>query len=375
MKFSHTALLAALALCCAFAPATPARAQDSGQFLKTLEENGVPTKSEGLVRFLEKGWQAARPQRPLPADPPEKITLLIESWVVLTLRFEEIRRTGPALQAPLAALSLAYAQGKFPAAVQEMLDEDLGSSGPSERTAKREALTQLLRYNGMVALGFYGAVDDLTRAQAREIYDEEKNPMTRVVYARTLAQLGDRTVLADLAEAVKPADRGPSVAAANALHVLLGRSFGLRSNQAIGPRRQAAKELLAWWQGLDPAAVPMEREAAILRQLHPPVERLDDPSVAPTVRDLLRRSADLSDIGNQRGSRTAWYALNGMKPQALLPQLEPILANTDEDLDIRSEAIRWYVLVKGKDKARSGLRKLRKDPNPEIADMAKAVLD
>lgn len=374
MTLRRTVILAILALCCAWAPATPARAQDTGQFLKTLGEHGVPTSSDGLVRFLEKGWQAARPQRPLPANPPEKVTLLIQSWIVLTLRYEDIRRTGPALQAPLATLALAYAQGKFPSAVQGMLDEDLGSLGSRERTAKREALTQLLRYNGMVALGFYGAADDLTCAQVREIYDEEKDPMTRITYARTLVLLGDRAVLADLAAAVKPADRGPSVAAANALHVLLGRSFGLRPNQAVGPRRQAAKELLAWWKSLDPATVPMEREAAILRQLHPPVERLDT-SAAPSVRELLRRSGDKTDIGDQRGSRTAWNTLNGMKPQTLLAELEPILTNADEDLDVRAEAIRWYVLAKGKDKARSGLKKLRKDPNPEIADMVKALFN
>jgi hypothetical protein len=310
----------------------------------------------------------------LPADPPEKVTLLIESWIVLTLRYEDIRRTGASLEAPLATLALAYAQGKFPSAIQGMLDEDLGSLGPAERTAKRDALVRLLRYNGMVAMGFYGADDDLTRAQIRGIYDAEKDPMTRVVYARTLAQLGDRSVLADLAAAVKPADRGPSVAAANALHVLLGRSFGLRANQAIAPRKQAAANLLAWWQTVDPATVPMEREAAILRQLHPTADRVDA-AAASSVRELLRRSADKADVTDQRGSRSAWLALNAIKPPVLLAAIEPILADANEDLDVRTEAIRWYVLVKGKDKARAELKKLRKDPNPEIVEMAKSLLD
>ena len=374
MNLRRTAILAILAIGCAWVPARPAPAQDTAQFLKTLGEHGVPTTSDGLVRFLENGWQAARPQRPLPALPPEKITLLIQSWIVLTLRYEDIRKAGPALRAPLADLALAYAQAKFSPGIQEMLDQDLGALGPAQRTAKREGLTRLLRYNGMVALGFYGMANDATRAEARTLYERETDPVVRVTYARTLVLLGDRAALADLADAVRPADRGASVAAANALHVLLGRSFGLRSSQAIGPRRQAAAELLAWWESLDPATVPMEREAAILRQIHPVDDRLDDPSAVATVRDLLRRSADPADSSDRHGSRSAWLSLNAMKKEALLAELEPILANPDEDLDIRTEAIRWYVLVKGKSGARSRLKSLRKDPNPEVTDLVKALL-
>ena len=139
----------------------------------------------------------------------------------------------------------------------------------------------------------------------------------------------------------------------------------------LAARREAAAHIAKWWKAIDPATLVIDREAALSRCLRSPSTR---PYALGSVRERLRASADTLDVRNERGSRTAWRALDGAG-EGLLDDLKPILKNVDEDLDIRAEAIRWHVRLVGKKKAKRQLKKLRKDPNPEIAELAKDFLE
>jgi len=221
-----------------------------------------------------------------------------------------------------------------------------------------------------VALGVFGEPSDETRRIAREVFVVEESSIVAVSYAQTLGLLGDASVLEDLVAVVASLERAPCVAAAETLRILTGRSFSLHANLALGPRREAAKELIDWWLSQEKEALQIDRAAALERYLRPPPPRR--PALR-TIHDLLRASADVADTTDARGSRTAWAQLQRMG-DALVEHLEPIIENPDEDLDVRGEAIRWYVRLRGVKKAKRQLKKLRKDPNPEIAAMAEGIL-
>jgi hypothetical protein len=185
--------------------------------------------------------------------------------------------------------------------------------------------------------------------------------------------LGDNAVLELLIDEVCKANRTSSVAAARALEKIVGRNFRYHAEMSIGRRIEAAQGVLEWWEEnrADILYAPSDRAVV--------VERMNaaEPPRAPSLRsleDFLRASADKADIGNVRGSRTAQEFLE-QSGAALADKLEPFIKNPDTDLDVRGEAIRWYVKWKGPTEFRKKFRSLTKDPNPEIARQAREILD
>jgi hypothetical protein len=357
----------AFLLLCAADP-TPARCQQRELLERTLRDHGVDTTPLGLASFLDKGWDGARPPGVLPREPGYKSSLLIESWQLLALRYKDVTAQ-PSVQAAVALLARRYATGEFPPAVDQLLEKDLESVEGGKRPAERALKLKFQQYNGMIALGLFGRPSPDTLKEARRVFDAETDPLVRVMYAQTVALLGDASVLDFLVQEITKGNTTSSVAAAAALSVLTGQTLELRPVMAAEPRREAAMRIVAWWMSEDRSAMTIDREAALRRLLRPPAAA---PRSLRTLRDVLRASADITDVADKRGSRTAWNQLEAMGT-ALPKQLEPILNDPREDLDIRSEAIRWYARLKGKD-ARSELRRLRRDANPEIAKLAKELL-
>jgi hypothetical protein len=342
---------------------------------ETLRRHGVSVEPAGLAAFLQDGWKAAKPPATLPDDPPEKTTLLIDTWTLLALRHEEMTRL-PEVQARLATLALRYATADFPPAVLSMLDDDMKTLDPKSAPQTRTLRMEYLQYNGMVALSLFGEASPNTLAAARKIYDAETRPIVRVSYAQTLIMLGDLSPLDDLLAEVAKGNRDSSVAAAQSLSVLLGKPFALNANMAVEPRAEAAKEIVSWWkkEGVEARRkgnLRVSREAVLERAFYQPPARHP---VLRTVRDLLRASSDKTDVTDQRGSRTAMSRLRAAGP-ALLDELSPIVTNPREDLDIRSEAILWYTQLEKPAKVKRQLKKLTKDPNPEIVELARRYLD
>ncbi|NQU42566.1 hypothetical protein HQ520_04725, partial [bacterium] len=69
-------------------PLTLAAQNETALLEHSLRQHGVLTTPDGLAAFLEQGWQAARPPRSLPADPPDKFTLVIDAWNLLARHYE-----------------------------------------------------------------------------------------------------------------------------------------------------------------------------------------------------------------------------------------------------------------------------------------------
>jgi hypothetical protein len=364
-----TLLLVAL-LCLATGSVT--RADEKTQIEQNLIAHGVGVKPAQLVQFLQNGWRATKRPPTYPSDPSEKSRLLGSSWYLLTLYYPDIQKS-KALQPVLNDLALRYAQGALPPGALEIIETDTKGLPMDQAELRRHVLSGLLQYNGMVALGVFGEQSDAVRQVARRIYDSETSKIMRAGYAEALVLLGDNQPIDDLIALLgDKKDRPAAVAAAVSLRNLFGRSFYIFPYTAQGPRLKAAKMAADWWdgekkKGVSPSIV---REEVMARHLTP------EPVVPPpldSLRNLLRASGSIANEATRRESGDAWTRLNH-SGEKLAEDLEPFLTNADEDLDIRQEAIRWYVRVKGDD-ARKRLKKLCNDPNPEIVELAKGLLE
>ncbi|MBN1868868.1 hypothetical protein JW916_16440 [Candidatus Sumerlaeota bacterium] len=363
------ALLSAAVAFIVSIPAPRLNAQSEALLARRLSDHGVAPSPVSLLAFLERGWDAANPPNPLPEDPADKSTLLIDAWQLLSLERDKVAREPRAVSAA-SALALRYARGDLPPGARRMIEEDLVRLTPGEQPQERARRLAFHQYNGMMALGVFGVATPDFLAAARTVFDAETDPVVRVAYARTLALLGDASILDYLVAEASLANSTSSVAAASVLYVLFGRVFDMTAVSPAVRRREASEAILTWWVELAAQGDPeIDREAAFERMTYRPPAR--PPSLA-SLRDLLRASADVSDFADKRGSRTAWNRLETMGP-GLSEQLLPIVRDQREDLDIRGEAMRWYRRIEGKG-AKRVLKKLRKDPNPEIVNQAKTLL-
>jgi len=345
-------------------------ASNASYYEMILQRHGVDASVRGLVVFLENGWHGVARRVEPPPEPPFKSSLLIDAWQLLAYRYDQYLAAAPETRSAVGMVALLYAQGRIPPGALEIVEEDMRSVEPALRADERRARLELLQFNGIIAAGWFAEPDESSRRVLRQLVERETRPLIQVHYYHSLALLGDAEAIDALVAETSKANRTSSVAAANFLSILTGRTFDLTANRAIAPRAEAAQDIIRWrMQNREPIAVDrtriMERQQ---RQILTGQERHN----LHTLRGLLRASADQLDLADQRGSRTAWNELERMGP-ALEKHLEPILEDPREDLDIRAEAIRWHVRLQGRN-ARRRLRKLARDPNPEIVELAKEFL-
>ena len=362
--------LATLTAILATAIAPPAGAANASYYEALLRGHGVDTSPAGLAAFLENGWRAANPPATMPPEPALKSSLLIDAWQLLARRYDDFLAAPPDTRAAISAIALRYAQNRFPTGAVGLVEEDLRGVDPGSRNEERDRRLEVLQFNGVIASGWFGEPTESNRAVLRRLLERETRPLIRVHYMSALALLGDADVVDELVAEASKANRGSSVTAAGFLSMLTGRTFDLSANRAVEPRAEAAQEIIRW-RMKNPGPIQIDRTAVVDRQMRPPRATTATPNLH-TLRGLLRASADKLDVADKRGSRTAWNQLDRMGP-SLLKHIEPVVDDAREDLDIRAEAIRWYVRLAGKH-ARRRLKHLTDDPNPEIQQLAKKYL-
>ncbi|MCX7011910.1 MAG: hypothetical protein NTW86_04980 [Candidatus Sumerlaeota bacterium] len=349
--FASLAILASL-----LARPAPAVDPEEAMALDDLERNGIRGDTASLRQFLTNGFPSSVSYKSLPERPPEKCQLLINAMQVLG------KRGAKDAVAPLVSL----ARGQASAGIQDMIQRDALSIPAASRAAYQTALQKALQYNAAVALGFIG--DRSAAPLLRQLFDAETEPAVRCQYALGLACCGDPSGIVFLVAEIQKANQTSSVAAAKAVYYIAGVDFGYTETSPAALRRKLAGDYTAWWQ-----------ETAARFALTPPViirRRIDgipEPRIAPTsVRNLVAMASNPLDFSDARGSRTAAEKLDSMGKD-LVKDLEPILHDPMEDIAVRIEAMRRYVLLRGKD-ARKAMKKLSEDENPEIAAYAKKAV-
>ena len=351
LAFASLAILAAL-----WSRPAPAVDPEDAMAQDELERNGVKCDTASLTRFLTNGFPAAVSYKSLPERPPEKCQLLVHAMQVLGKR--------GAKEAITPLFSLARGQGG--AGIQDMIQRDTLAVPAGSRAAFQTTLQKALQYNAAVALGFIG--DRSAAPLLRQLFDAETDPAVRCQYVLGLACCGDPAGMVFLVGEIQKANLTSSVAAAKALYYIAGVYFGYTETSPVALRKKLAGDYTMWWQ-----------ETAAKFALTPPViirRRLDgipEPVIQPTsLRNLVAMASNPLDFADAKGSRTAGERLDGMG-EGLVKDLEPILSDPMEDIAVRIEAMRRYVLLRGKD-AKKTMKKLSEDENPEIAAYAKKAV-
>jgi hypothetical protein len=92
-----------------------------------------------------------------------------------------------------------------------------------------------------------------------------------------------------------------------------------------------------------------------------------------SVRELVMAASNYGDVDNQMKSLDARERLAAMG-SSILPQIEPLCLDEEEDLNIRMEALRRFAQLAPKSEAQTVLKKAKRDDNPEIKSLAKDLL-
>ncbi|MFW6255850.1 MAG: hypothetical protein ACOC54_03435, partial [Candidatus Sumerlaeota bacterium] len=304
--FSRIFLLPVCALLLTLLNVSAFSAEDPDYLRYMLKAHGIPTEPVGLTRFLEQGWQAARPPKPLPQDPPNKSALLLQAWDLAGRQYEEIYRN-PGLVKSLGSLARKYARKEIPEGARRILEADLAELAAANEAAMRATMLDFFQYNGVMAMGVFAERSEANRATVSRVLQGESRTILRIAYMQVLALLGDGWVIDKLVAEVGKANRTSSVAAVNVLENLTGRLFRYDKNMARGPRVQAAEEIMDWWEVHYAGYIgqPIGRMEILERMYYEEPERKPRLDNLP---DLLRAAADKGP-GASESSRMAWQIL------------------------------------------------------------------
>ena len=361
MKFNFVICVAFVGWCTAglaapkvpvAAPALPLR--EEARPGAELRQCGVSLDAQGLIAFLQQGVpDAVR----LPEEPQEKCQLVIDAMAKLAQA--KATEAGPVLQR-IASVDL-------PAGVKQMLDVDLRNTAPDGREDFKNRALLLLQYNAVNALSLIG--DRSSLPLLRNIFKTETNPAARVQYAICLASLGDASGVDALVEIIQRLNRRESAAAARAFMIITGQDFGYTEHTPVKARRSRAGMYNQWWSSNrrdfrpDVAAVNQRRVEPVSGTVYQP----------RSTRDLLKLAANYFDFNNATKSVEARQALKD-GGTSMNGELERIAQDTNEDLDVRMEAMNWYFEANRSD-SKSLMKRLKRDENPEIVDKANTLLD
>jgi hypothetical protein len=319
-----------------------------------LRACGIGLSPEELIEFLNRG--ISDPGR-LPDEPEEKSQLVIDAMAKLAQA--KAQAAVPVIQR-IASLEL-------PGGARQMVDIDLQRTAPDGREDFRGRALRLLQYNAVNALSLIG--DKASLPLIRSIFKAETSAAARVQYAICLASLGDASGVDFLVDIIQRENRRESAAAARAFTIITGQDFGYSEKTPVRARRSRAAMYNQWW-------------AANKREFRPEItgvnQRRSEPVTAAVyhprnTRDLLKLAANYFDFQNATKSVEARAALKEAG-NSLNGELERIAQDVNEDLDVRMEAMNWYYEA-NRSGAKSLMKRLKKDENPEISDKAETLLD
>jgi hypothetical protein len=324
--------------------------------LEILAAHNIRPSASSLIGFLQSGMAALPRQAAMPEFPTEKTQLLI-------LAMEEL---GKARERRAVDVLLDIAQGKLSEGVEQLIQYDLARLPSEQQATRRQLFVDLLRYNAVNALGLIG--DQRALPVVERLTTEETNARVKCRYILALACLGGSPDIDFLIAQMKRANQLESVAAARVFFLITGVSYRLTPTTPLKARSLAAGQYETWWKE-NRETFSVSPSAVIRRRLTPSAE----PKKALTsVQNLLDAATHIPDINGQYQSYEARQQLDKLGP-SMLPELEKIVRDDMEDLRIRRLAIIYYVQLRGK-KAKGTLKKLRKDENPEISQLANSLL-
>jgi len=324
---------------------------------RELKLNGIDPTPEACLRLLQEGLPPGVDPQRLPETPAEKAQLAVDAMAVIAKA-----RYQPALET-----LLAIARQELPRGVQSLIALDERATAPENRETYRIRAAEILQYNAVNALGFLG--DKKALPVVRTVFEAERRTAPKIQYAITLALLGDGSGVDFLVQVINQQNRRESAAAAKAFAIITGQDFGYTEQTPIKKRRQLAKAYQEWWASQRAQFRP-DPKAVLARRLAPEKSETYQPR---TTRDLLRLSSQYFDIDNKQRVIEARerIAAAGI---ALNPELEKIMFDDLEDLNIRLEAMNWYYEF-NRAAARDAFKRLRRDPNPEVSDKTKSLLE
>lgn len=324
--------------------------------LDLLAAHTINPSSSGLISFLRTGWAALPSQSTMPEFPTEKTQLLI-------LAMEEL---GKAREPRAVEVLLDIAQSKLSDGVEQIIQYDLAKLPPEQQAPQRELILVLLRYNAVNALGLIGDARALPVVQ--QLAAEEISARLKCRYILAIACLGGTPDIDFLISQINRANQVESVIAAQVFYFITGVSYRLRPTTPVKARSLAAEQYKTWWRQ-NGKTFTLNPGAVIRRRLTPAVEPKKPLS---SVRNLLDAAGRVLDVNGHYQSYEARQQLETLDP-SMLPELEKIVKDDMEDLRIRRLAIIYYVKQRGK-KAKRTLKRLSKDKNPEISQLAKSLL-
>lgn len=322
-----------------------------------LKIHGIGQTEGVLVGFLTNGFASGVDYSAMPSEPGEKCQLLIDAMQVVGAK------KMLAAYGPLERL----ARRDISPGLESMIQHDLLLTQPANRSERREEITRFLQYNAAVALSLLG--DDRALPLMQTLFRGEENALLKTQYALGMACLGDASGMDYLLQEIERANQESSVAAAQAFYYVTGIDYGLRATSPVSLRKKLADDYTSWWE---------ENKESLSINPQEIVQRRLAPKVAPrnagkSVRDLIALSTNYADFRDALGSRSAEERLEKMG-QSAAADIRTVAEDPMEDLVVRNAAIRRYVILK-KDDSKKFLRGLQKDENPEVAAMAREMME
>lgn len=338
------------------APPTVLAVTDPNQVVRheALLQHGVNPDPASLLLFLEEGISFERVRAGLPELPEYKVELV--NFAIQELGLAQAPAAVPALR--------AICEGRLSPGIQRMAALDFEKIPVELLDSTRSVMRGLFTMNAMVALGMIG--DPSAAPAIQQAIAREQGSRFTTEGAIALAMLGDRSGLGPLLMLAREAEEQDSLGAFAAFYYISGRNYGLSPQSSVAKRKERYQQLQQWFEA-ESAQVFLDRQAILRRRLAgPPTPVAPAPG---SLQELLRATRNPLDQGARIAARTRILD----RGRTVSGDLRLIALDAMEDSDIRTEAIRWWGTVEGK-RARKDLRRLRKDPNAEVADIAERIL-
>ncbi len=323
-----------------------------------MQEHKIDFESPGLLDFLENGFPNSVKLNDLPKNPEEKTQLLIYA----------IQEMGKRHKKEAVPLLIRYANLDFPSGANKIIQRDIETVPINGRMNEQTKLYSYLKYNAINSLGWIRDVKALP--VIKENFQRESETIIKIQYALCLGMLGDAESVNYLVEQIGNNEQTESAASALNFYYLTGVNPGISVNTSKAKKIEQVKLVQDWWKQNSNNYKINVIEAGRRR-----LEPFDDlPKVQEgSLRALLLASSFYLDFSNKYKSFEAREELkkNGDK---YIDDYEKIAFDKMEDLRIRQEAIRKYFGVKQK-KSKRLLKKLLKDENTQIVELAKDLLN
>lgn len=317
-----------------------------------LLSHGINPEPGSLIHFLRNGFDLKSLPRGLPQLPQLKSEIVNAAIVELGITAAE----------SAVPLLIEIAEQHPPKGVATIIARDFEDSPIEMVDQEVLTMTRLLSLNAVMALGLIG--DERAAPTILHLIRTEPGSAFITNGAEALALMGHNDGLGALVLLAASNDANESAAAFRSIFIVTGRNYGLTENSSIAKRRQLLEQLRSWFEERGHKE-PIFRSEVLRRQEVPVLPDSIDPR---SLRGLLRGSSDLTNYDRRYEARQELF---GLAPQRF-DELEKIATDPLEDLDIRRAAMRWMTVSNAR-AARSIIRRLRKDENPSIGDMAGVI--